>query len=59
VPFTGHYGPQVLLEGIRRYEFDTLLMAFNAADRHQHSFLEQLLPAALEKNLGIIDGPRT
>lgn len=51
---TGHYDPQVLLDGIKRYDFDTLLMAFNAADKHQHSFLEQLLPAALEKNLGII-----
>ncbi|MBM4029919.1 MAG: aldo/keto reductase [Planctomycetes bacterium] len=51
---TGHYDPQVLVEGLKRYEFDTLLMAFNAADKHQHSFLEQLLPMALEKNLGII-----
>jgi len=51
---TGHYDPQVLIEGINRYDFDTLLMAFNAADRHQHSFIEQLLPVALEKNLGII-----
>ena len=51
---TGHYDPQVLIEGMNRYEFDTLLMAFNAADRHQYSFIEQLLPVALAKNLGII-----
>lgn len=51
---TGHYDPQILIEGINRYDFDTLLMAFNAADKHQYSFIEQLLPVALEKNLGII-----
>jgi len=51
---TGHYDPKILMEGIRRYDFDTLLMAFNAADRHQESFIEQLLPVALAKNIGII-----
>ena len=51
---TGHYDPQVLAEGLNRFDFDTLLMAFNAADRHKESFLEQLLPIALSKNIGII-----
>jgi predicted aldo/keto reductase-like oxidoreductase len=51
---TGHYDPQVLIDGINRYDFDTLLMAFNAADKHHCSFIEQLLPVALGKNLGII-----
>ena len=51
---TGHYDPFILVEAIKRYPFDTLLMAFNAADRHQYSFIEHLLPVALEKNMGII-----
>lgn len=51
---TGHYDPQILIEGINRYDFDSLLMAFNAADKHQYSFIEQLLPVALEKKLAII-----
>jgi predicted aldo/keto reductase-like oxidoreductase len=51
---TGHYDPKILIEGLRRFDFDTLLMAFNAADRHQESFIEQLLPVALAKNIGII-----
>lgn len=51
---TGHYDPQILIQGINRYDFDTLLMAFNAADKHQYSFIDHLLPVALEKNLGII-----
>jgi len=51
---TGHYDPFILIEAINHYPFDTLLMAFNAADRHQHSFIEHLLPVALEKKMGII-----
>lgn len=51
---TGHFDPFVLAEGIRRYPFDTILMALNAADRHHLSFIENLLPKAKEKNMGII-----
>ena len=51
---TGHYDPEPLMEGIRRFPFDTVLMALNAADRHQYSFAEHLLPLAVEKQLGII-----
>jgi aryl-alcohol dehydrogenase-like predicted oxidoreductase len=51
---TGHFDPEPLMEGIRRFPFDTVLMALNAADRHQYSFAEHLLPLAVEKQLGII-----
>jgi uncharacterized protein len=51
---TGHFDPDVLLEGVKRYNFDTILMAVNAADRHYLSFIEHLLPACLERNMGII-----
>jgi predicted aldo/keto reductase-like oxidoreductase len=51
---TGHYDPFILVEAIEHYPFDTLLMAFNAADRHQYSFIEHLLPVALKKKMGII-----
>ena len=51
---TGHYRPDVLIECIRRYPFDTVLMAINAADPHHYSFSEQLLPLAVEKQMGII-----
>ncbi|MHC4594309.1 MAG: aldo/keto reductase [Planctomycetota bacterium] len=51
---TGHYDPFILIEAINHYPFDTLLMAFNAADKHQYSFIEHLLPVALEKKMGII-----
>lgn len=51
---TGHFDPDVLLEAVKRYNFDTILMAVNAADRHYLSFIEHLLPACLERNMGII-----
>ncbi len=51
---TGHYRPEPLMEGIRRYPFDTILMAMNAADPHHYSFSEALLPLAVERQMGII-----
>lgn len=51
---TGHADPGVLLEAIRRHAFDTILMAVNAADQHHLSFAKELLPAAVEKEMGII-----
>jgi len=51
---TGHWDPHVLVEGLNRLEFDTILMALNAADRHVDSFIETLLPVAVDKGIGII-----
>lgn len=51
---TGHYRPEALIDALNRHPFDTILMALNAADTHIHSFAEQLLPLAVEKQMGII-----
>lgn len=51
---TGHYRPDALMEGIRRHPFDTILMAMNAADPHHYSFNSDLLPLAVERQMGII-----
>ncbi|HUX46339.1 MAG TPA: aldo/keto reductase [Terracidiphilus sp.] len=51
---TGHYRPDALIEGIRRHPFDAVLMAMNAADPHHYSFNAELLPLAVEKQMGII-----
>lgn len=51
---TGHADPDVLMEALRRFPFDTMLMALNAADRHRLSFAERLLPMAVERQMGII-----
>jgi uncharacterized protein len=54
VGVTGHADPDVLLAAIRRFPFDTVLMALNAADPHHLSFQQSLLPLAVEKEMGII-----
>jgi hypothetical protein len=51
---TGHYRPEALMECIRRHPFDTILMAMNAADPHHYSFNQELLPLAVERQMGII-----
>jgi len=50
----GHTDPDVLMEAMRRFEFDTLLLALNAADPHHRSFTPGLLPMAVQKQMGII-----
>jgi aryl-alcohol dehydrogenase-like predicted oxidoreductase len=51
---TGHHRPEALMDAIHRHNFDTILMAMNAADTHIHSFTDKLLPLAVEKQMGII-----
>jgi aryl-alcohol dehydrogenase-like predicted oxidoreductase len=51
---TGHYDPAVLIKGIQRFDFDTVLMALNAGDPHRFSFQQELLPLAAKKKMGII-----
>jgi uncharacterized protein len=51
---TGHFRPDCLIEAIRRFSFDTVLLAVNAAERFHYSFEEKLIPLAVEKQMGII-----
>lgn len=51
---TGHKDPFVLRKGIEQYPFDSILMALNAADRHKASFIDNLLPVAVDKKMAII-----
>lgn len=51
---SGHTDPDVLAEAIRRFPFDCVLMAFNAADTWHLPFKKTLLPLAIEKEMGII-----
>jgi len=52
--YSGHQDPGPMKELHDRYDFDAVLMALNAADKHHNSFIEKLLPSAVEKNMGII-----
>lgn len=51
---TGHHDPEILLEAMRRFDFDTVLVALNAADVHRLSFLWTVLPEAARRQMGVI-----
>ena len=54
IGITGHFEPLVLLEAIKRYSFDSILLAVNAADIHYLSFKNYLLPEAQKQGIAII-----
>jgi aryl-alcohol dehydrogenase-like predicted oxidoreductase len=51
---TGHHNPAIIRTCIERFEFDTVLMPVNPAEPAYNSFIDQVLPLAREKNMGII-----
>lgn len=52
---TGHHDPDVIVEGLRRYPFDTTLIPVNAAEvHHPTSFISTVMPVAREQNVGVI-----
>jgi predicted aldo/keto reductase-like oxidoreductase len=55
IGFTGHYRPALHLDMINRgFDWDTVQMPINVLDHHFMSFSQQVLPVALEKNVGVI-----
>lgn len=54
IGITGHKDPGILLQGIKEYPFDCLLMSFNAGDIHYAPFQDQLLKEAVKQEMGII-----
>jgi len=51
---TGHHDPAILLKAIKEFDFDTVLVALNAADVHRLSFRDSVLPEAGRRNMGIV-----
>ncbi len=51
---TGHHDPVILGEALSRFDFDTVLVALNAADRHRLSFIETVLPQAAARGTGVV-----
>ncbi len=51
---TGHHDPSIIKKCIERFDFDTVLMPVNPAEPHHRSFIEEVLPLAREKGMGII-----
>jgi aryl-alcohol dehydrogenase-like predicted oxidoreductase len=51
---TGHHDPAILLEAMRRFDFDTVLVALNVADVHRLSFARTVLVEAGRRGMGVI-----
>jgi predicted aldo/keto reductase-like oxidoreductase len=50
-----HFQPKPIIDLFNRHPFDATILALNAADANNvHSFIERLLPLAVEKQMGII-----
>lgn len=55
IGFTGHFRPEIHLEMINRgFEWETVQMPINPMDHHYLSFTQNVLPVAVEKNIGVI-----
>ncbi len=51
---TGHHDPEVLVEAIQRYPFDSVLCAINPADRVRLSFLDRVVPVARKERMAVV-----
>ena len=51
---TGHHDPSIIKKCIDQFDFDTVLMPVNPAEQRYKSFIDDVLPLAREKNMGII-----
>ena len=51
---TGHHDPEILKKCISLFDFDTVLLPVNPAEPHYKSFLDEVVPFAEQKGIGII-----
>ena len=54
IGISGHRNPTILSRALDLFPFDTVLMPVNPAEPHYWSFLNEVLPKAQEKEMGIL-----
>jgi uncharacterized protein len=54
ISMSGHRNPQVQVEALRRFPFDSMLVALSALDHFMMSFAEEFLPVAHQHGIGVI-----
>jgi aryl-alcohol dehydrogenase-like predicted oxidoreductase len=54
VGLTGHHDPAVLLEAMRRFAFDSLLVSINPADPRYRPFLPTVVAEARRQGMGVV-----
>ncbi len=51
---TGHTYTHILLDAMRRYDFDSVLLPVNVADRARLSFIEEVIPEAQARGMSVV-----
>ncbi len=51
---TGHRSPEVIRRCLETFDFDTVMIPVNPAERHYKSFLTSVLPVAADAGVGVI-----
>jgi len=54
ISISGHSDPQVQVEALRRFPFDTALVAVSVLDHLIYSFAEEFLPYAQRRGVGVV-----
>jgi aryl-alcohol dehydrogenase-like predicted oxidoreductase len=54
ISISGHADPQVQVEALRRFPFDTALVAVSVLDHFIYSFAEEFLPWAQRRGVGVV-----
>jgi predicted aldo/keto reductase-like oxidoreductase len=54
IGISGHRNPTILSRAIDLFPFDSVLLPINPAEPHYWSFMEEVLPKAEEKGMGIL-----
>ena len=54
ISISGHTDPQVQIEALRRFPFDSALVAVSVLDHFIYSFAEEFLPVAAQKGVGVV-----
>jgi predicted aldo/keto reductase-like oxidoreductase len=54
IGITGHQNPAILRRCLQKFHFDTVLLPVNPAEPQHESFLTEVIPVAVAKQMGII-----
>jgi aryl-alcohol dehydrogenase-like predicted oxidoreductase len=54
IGLTGHHDPDVLLEAMRRFPFDSVLVSINPADPRHRPFLPSVVAEARRQGMGVV-----
>jgi len=54
IGFTGHKSPHIHMRMLPRHRWDTVQMPVNVCDQHYRSFIREVMPEAIKREIGII-----